>query len=169
MNCGDPTVNLSSNLQTYFTGSFPSQSEYLTSASIVCKIGYVWNDSSSVQIITCQANGAWSTIGQKCLRMLQCTFFLKFPENLQYFSLLRQVILYDGWIILSHKTSFNSGMIRWFWFVISSKIKLTKVNFGTSKLLNWSCIWHVFPEHLSDKIIILRLSGMLVDANNGLG
>ncbi len=64
MNCGDPTQNITSKLQIFLSGSPPNQTVYPTSVAIKCQNGYLYQDGSVVNTLSCQANAAWLIMPQ---------------------------------------------------------------------------------------------------------
>ncbi len=62
MDCGNPTVNITNMNNEYLTGTPPGPSTYQSTSNLRCRAGYKFGDGSASKLITCQANGAWSTL-----------------------------------------------------------------------------------------------------------
>lgn len=70
--CNDPTSTLSSEYQTYSSGTgAPAYPYENVTVSVVCVAGYTFVDGSKTSTITCSSTGTWS-FAQTC----KCTLNL---------------------------------------------------------------------------------------------
>ena len=68
VDCGDPTSNITNQLQEFVSGSKPNPTTYSLSTNLKCKIGYRYTDGYAQKSITCQASGSWMSISScECL------------------------------------------------------------------------------------------------------
>ena len=59
MDCGVPTVNITSQMLIYDSGSPPTITIYNSVFTVRCQIGFRFSDLSQVKQLTCRSDGTW--------------------------------------------------------------------------------------------------------------
>ena len=90
MDCGDPSSNLTLLNKQYQSGTGVAVNVFPNSVTLICLKGFIFNDLSDSNVMTCTNKGDWSFV-TNCIRKLILNNFLLDLNFLSFLLILNNI------------------------------------------------------------------------------